>query len=452
MKLLIIFILGILSFIYANTDDKSNTNVSDDINNNQYEHEENIFENLNNQPQQEEQPYQQEENEINDDEDNTQSSSISMLQEQVISSLNNVYGHIGFFGKSNVLNKNIHERYGVFSASAGLKYNFYNKVDINLGIYGMTSIYNGSNKYTNSKFIVNNAFLKYKDEYVDSMLFELKAGRYKGDRDWIKHYVQGVSVDANYSWISVWVDWVNDQALATREYLHDFNIFDERYNKEWLIATGFDVKLFGVNISPYYYLLNNNFWSGGGKLQADFSFNDNWQTNTTLQYAYLKSNTNGIYGQDSTNIGKKKSSILWIDEAITYRNNVFKTIFGLGYINIWGAAFELAKVGNMSRFETNNTNEIKIIEPGDLYNDSNSTNMFNAKTSTIYGFAGFKIDKFSTRILGRYSSGDGISQQLYSLGGRYNVIEGLYIGGIAAYMTQNRENRSFAKGYIEFSI
>lgn len=376
--------------------------------------------------------------------------------------IDNVYGHIGFFGKSNALNKDYKDdNYTVFSGSVGLKYLFDNdissKISLNLGIYIMTDLYKNtsSNKYVESKFVTHNAFLRIKDAF-----YELKMGRYKANRDWIKHYVQGVSINATYSWFNFWGEWVGDQAYVTRESLSDFNIFRNNYNKEWLIATGIDTDFYGVNISPYYYFLNKNFWTAGIKLGFKTDIADGWGSKTFIHYAYLESKTSGKYGHtNNTPIKNGTSSIIWLDQEINYRLNKngvnSNLLFGLGFIKILDDEFELAKIGNVSRFETGDYRSYSVIETGGLNNGYNSSNAFYGNTTTIYGFAGFRVNDISVMLLGRDSRGNKnmqIKQQAYSIGGKYKIINGFYIGGLAAYMTENDKNKSFMKAYLEFII
>lgn len=378
---------------------------------------------------------------------NKQSSYIENKNKQSL--IDNVYGHMGFFGKTNSLNKNYkNDNYAVFSGSVGLKYTFdfdneiKSNIQLNIGLYIMTELYknNNPNKYVENKFLTNNAFLKVSDTF-----YEIKAGRYKANRDWINHYVQGLSIDANYSWLRFWGDWVDDQAYVNREMLSEFDIFQKNYKSEWLIGTGINTTFYGINISPYYYLLNKNFWASGVKLGFETNINDNWDTKTSINYAYLKSKMN-----------KNNSNILWIDQEIDYKidtNNLSTNVlFGLGLIKIWGYEFELAKIGNRSRFETSEYRSYSVIETGGINNGLNSTNMFYDNTITIYGFAGFRINNISMMVLGRDSRNMTINQESYSIGGKYKIINGFYAGGLVSYMTENNKNKSFAKLYLEFII
>ena len=45
-----------------------------------------------------------------------------------------------------------------------------------------------------------------------------------------------------------------------------------------------------------------------------------------------------------------------------------------------------------------------------------------------------------------------LNQHQYSLGARWRIVEGLYVGGVGAFMMENNVNKSYAKGYIEFRI
>ena len=374
--------------------------------------------------------------------------------------IDNVYGHVGFFGKSNALNKNYRDdNYAIFSGSVGLKYMFDNeirsKIFLNLGIYVMADLYknNLSNNYVESKFVTHNAFLRIKDEF-----YELKMGRYKANRDWIKHYVQGVSVNATYSWFNFWGEWVDDQAYINREYLNDYNIFQKHYNGEWLLATGIDTNFYGINISPYYYFLNKNFWASGVKLGFKTDITNEWGSKTFIHYTYLESKVNGIYGYNN-NISPRddgKSSIVWIDQEINYKFNKNEMnanlLFGLGFMRILNDEFTLARIGNISRFETSDYRSYGVIETGNFNNGYNSANIFYRDTTTIYGFVGLRVNDFSMMMLGRDSYNTEIKQQSYSIGGKYKIINGFYAGGLASYMTENNKNKSFIKAYLEFVI
>ena len=277
--------------------------------------------------------------------------------------LENVYGHIGFFGKSNILNKSVGGSYGVFSASVGLQYDFQKAVFLDLGIYGLSPIVGGKmqNKYalndalTHSYFVPNRASVKYvaKDEFQNEV-FDITAGRFQAKRDWIRNFVQGVSVNTNYEWFKLWLDWVDEQAIAHREYLSDFNIFKNRYDGRWLIATGLGASVFGVDVLPYYYFLCANLWAVGGKLGLDIDFaNKKWRSVTTAHYVYAKNKRD--FRANALDSGSNESQILWLEEVFRWRSNNKIVSFGLGYARIFGAAFEIANLGNISRFESYNT-------------------------------------------------------------------------------------------------
>lgn len=393
--------------------------------------------------------------------------------EEVPLLLENVYGHIGFFGKSNILNKSVGGSYGVFSASVGLQYDFQKAVFLDLGIYGLSPIVGGKmqNKYalndalTHSYFVPNRASVKYvaKDEFQNEV-FDITAGRFQAKRDWIRNFVQGVSVNTNYEWFKLWLDWVDEQAITHREYLSDFNIFKNRYDGRWLIATGLGASVFGVDVLPYYYFLCANLWAVGGKLGLDIDFaNKKWRSVTTAHYVYAKNKRD--FRANALDSGSNESQILWLEEVFRWRSNNKIVSFGLGYARIFGAAFELANLGNISRFESYNTQGYGIMGAGGIDNGGNSSNMFFADTQSFYGFVGFKIDDFSIMFLGRNSQGKNsfvdlsalqnatkLNQHQYSLGARWRIVEGLYVGGVGAFMLENSTNKSYAKGYIEFRI
>lgn len=367
--------------------------------------------------------------------------------------LNSFYGHAGFFGKTNILGKN-KDSYGVFSASIGLTYNVQDMLFFNIGIYGMTPFMeypNGITRdYVSSKFNTNNAYVKY----ITEGFFSVTVGRYHEERDWLKHYVQGAGIDIDYNWIKIWGNWVDEQAHANREHLTDFNIFKNTYNKQWLGAAGINLNMFGIDLEPYYYYMNNYFWSAGGKIGADIDIGKEWNSKTIVHYAYLDSKVD-VSPDSHSNVNLQQadtSSLFWFEEAIKYQKNEDSVIFGAGFIKVWKSYFKLANLGNMSRFETHSDKDYDVIEPGGLDNGTNTSNMFNANTRTIYGFVGFKIKDFSMMILGRNSKGNGIIQDSYSLGGKWKIIDGINIGGVGVYMMENKRNMSFAKGYIEFAI
>ncbi|RAX51794.1 hypothetical protein CCY99_08315 [Helicobacter sp. 16-1353] len=370
--------------------------------------------------------------------------------------LNSFYGHVGIFGKTNMLGKE-NDSYGVFSASMGLTYNVQDMLYFGLGIYGMTpfmeypSQTHNAKNYVHSKFITNNAYAKY----IAEGFFSITGGRYHEDRDWLRHYVQGIGIDINYNWISVWGNWVDEQAHANREHVHDFDVYKTTYNKQWLAAGGINVNLFGIEIEPQYYYLNNIFWSVGGKIALDIDISENWNSTTTLHYVSLHAKTDHVMHAHGDHAHEKdlgNSSIFWAEEALKYSLYNSSILFGAGFTKVWKSYFELANIGNTSRFETHSHTGYDVIEPGGIENGKNTTNMFDANTRTIYGFVGFEIDKFSLMFLGRNSKSKEERQDQYSLGAKWNIIEGVYIGGVGVYMMENKRNMSFAKGYIEFAI
>lgn len=378
--------------------------------------------------------------------------------------LENVYGHIGFFGKTNLLNKAVGGSYGVFSGSIGLQYDFKKSVFLDVGVYGITSIVGGSlaNKvFVNpaiptSTFIANRASVKYiaKNEFQDE-IFDITAGRFQARRDWIRNYIQGVSVNANYEWFKLWLDWADEQAIVSREILSDFSVFKHRYNNKWLLSAGLGASIFGVDVLPYYYFFSGNLWAVGGKINAEVDFaSKKWKSITTLHYVY--ENNKRDFGRQNKG---KDSQILWVEEVFRWRSNDKIASFGLGYIKVFGSTFELASVGNMSRFESYNTQGYGIMGIGGIDNGGNSSNMFFSQTQSFYGFVGFKIDDFSMMFLGRNSQGkndiespENLNQHQYALSARYRIIDGLYMGGAVAFMMENKINKSYAKGYIEFKI
>lgn len=364
-------------------------------------------------------------------------------------------GHIGAFNKTNL--GKTKDNYNAFSASIGLTYNIQEILFFGLGVYGMTPLYeypkyNAINNYIEKKFITNTAYVKY----VTEGFFSISAGRYHEDRDWLRHYVQGVGIDMQYSGLKVWANWVNEQAHANREHITDFDIYKNTYNGEFLWAGGLVLEIPYFTIEPYYYAMNNYFWSVGGKLESQLTNNDGWGYHTILHYAYLNDKTKNISSDhphdhlhsDLTG----DSSIAWLDQEIKYGFKNGSLLFGGGYVQVWKSYFELANIGNMSRFDTHNHQEYDVIEPGGTDNGINVSNMFNANTRTFYGFIGTEIKDVALMLLGRNSTGSGITQNAYSLGFRWNIMLGVSIGGVGAYMTENKRNLSFLKGYVEFKI
>lgn len=403
-------------------------------------------------------------NQISNDNYNSTDTFVKNPSNEVPSLLENIYGHIGFFGKSNVLNHSVGGSYGIATGSVGLTYNFKRIVFVDIGIYGVGKLSGHYNEnilqnpnIKHSDFVTHRANIKYvATDSSYNELFDITLGRFQENRDWIKNYAQGMKLNVNYGWLKVWLDWLDDQAYVNREYVTDFDIFKQAYNNQWLIAGGLGLSAFGIDMLPYYYYLNDNFWAAGGKLENNIKFASKaWSNRGVLHYAYLNNKREFMVNED------KKSQILWIEEMFKYRNTNKSVSFGAGYVQVWGSYFELANIGNMSRFETYNNQDYGIMSPGGIDDSPNSTNMFFANTRTIYGFVGFRIGDFAMMLLGRNSVGDSsyllapigkIRQDQYSLGGRYKIVDGLYIGGIATFMMENRVNKSYAKGYLEFRI
>lgn len=352
-----------------------------------------------------------------------------------------LYMHLGFFSKSSALGKN-EDNYGVFNASLGLGRSVQDILHFGLGVYAMSQAFakpkNGHYDYVASKFIVNNLYAKYDA----GSFFMLTAGRFHEERDWLRHYVQGISVDINYEFFNLWTNWTNDQAHANMEHLTDFTLFRENYNKAHLLAAGLGASLFGAEVEPYYYFLSGQFWSLGGKIALNLDLNKRWNSKTTLHFAHL----------DASARRAEKSKILWLEEAVKYRKDEAFVIFGAGFIKVWDGDFRLASLGNASRFEAHSHSELRVIEPGGLENGSQSTNMFERKAQSAYGFAGFSLKNVSLMLLGRGSKSALKTQDAYSLGLKLKVIEGIHIGGVGVFMLENKRNISYAKAYVEFGI
>ncbi|MGX2981571.1 outer membrane family protein [Helicobacter sp. 23-1045] len=381
--------------------------------------------------------------------------------DEIPSLIENVYGHIGFFGKTSA-NQSVGEHFLNFSGSAGLRYDFKEMVFLDLGVFGLVDLV-GTRKIRtyalpNSNFVLHRANVKYiaKDEFQNEV-FDITAGRFQIRRDWIRNFAQGVSVNANYEWFSVWMDWVDEMARAFREQMSDFNIFKTRYDDRWLIATGLGASVVGVNVAPYYYYFHNNLWAAGGKINYDINFADKkWQSVSNAHFAYAKNKRDF----DATS-NRNESQMLWLEQVFRWRGEDKRVSFGVGYVRIFGGAFELANVGNSSRFEDYNTQGYGIIGAGGIANGGNSSNMFFAETQSFYGFVGFRIDNWTMMFLGRNSQGKNsydllndstINQHQYALGARWRIVEGLYFGGVGAYMMENKVNKSYFKGYLEFRI
>lgn len=401
--------------------------------------------------------------------------SAKIHDDEVPSLLENVYGHIGFFGKTNA-NKSVKEHFLLFSGSVGLVYDFKEMVFLDIGIYGASNFIGVKPRATRAKsnFIAHRANLKYiaRDEFQNEV-FAISAGRFQARRDWIRNFVQGVSVNVNYEWFGLWLDWVDEQAHAYREYVSDFDTFKKRYNNHWLIATGLGaVRLFGVDVQPYYYHLHKNLWALGSKLGLDIDFaNKKWRSVSTAHYVYARNKRDfGAFGgfDDVGGIAGNSgdsSQILLLEQVFRWRVKDKAVSIGVGYVRVFGASFELANVGNMSRFEGYNTQGYGIMGAGGIDNGGNASNMFFADTQSFYGFVGFKISDFSMSFLGRNSQGKNsfsdlsiaqnatsLNQHQYSLSARWRIIEGLYVGGVGAFLLENKVNKSYAKGFVEFRI
>ena len=358
--------------------------------------------------------------------------------------------HIGIFNKTNIGEKR--DNYNAFNASLKLTYSLQNTLFFGLGIHVVTPLYEypkyiAINNYIDTRFLANTAYIKYA---VDNF-FNITAGRYQENKDWLKHYVQGIGINVEYNLFEVWANFVDEQARANREHLSNFNTYKNAYNNEFLWAAGLNLNIPYITIAPYYYAMNKVFWSVGGKLESKFAPKEGFGYTTILHYVYLNSKTNNLFKNSSL----KDSSIAWLDQEINYSFKNGSLLFGAGYMQVWKSYFELANIGNMSRFETHSNQAYDVIEPGGIDNGVNTSNMFNANTKTFYGFIGTEIDKVALMALFRKSKGN-VTQHSYSLGFKWNVTLGVNIGGVGVYMTENirnqRINLSFLKGYIEFRI
>ena len=204
----------------------------------------------------------------------------------------------------------------------------------------------------------------------------------------------------------------------------------------------------------------------GGKAILSFGGVDGWHSTTLLHYAYLHSTFahHSHHEHDHSHddghghtIGERGDTyLIWLEQGIAYGNLLE---FGAGYQKVGNHFFEIADMGSTSRFEAHNHahNGFGVIQPGGRHSGSQTTNMYEERTSTIYGFLDIGFSKGAIEILGRDSRNAHRIQSAYSLGVRYAATLDVELGAIGVYMLERLEhqsaiNRSFGKAYVQYSF
>lgn len=385
------------------------------------------------------------------------------------------HANVGLFGKSSAfasLRDNARrDSYSMLYATMLMKAQAFETIDFGLGIsafvpFSMDTTFGGSRyNYIESRFTTSTAYVGYEKKF-ENLSFGIKAGRFEDEFDWVGHSLQGAYGYIQNPYFKLYGLWVDEQAHITREFATDFNFYRHLYDGKNLFAGGFNLTLPFVEIAPFAYHMQEFFDVFGGKVILSFGGVDGWQSTTFLHYAYLNStfahNSHHDHdhshddGHGHTTGERGDTFLIWAEQAIAYRDLLE---FGAGYQKVGNHFFEIANMGSISRFEAHNHahNGFGVIQPGGMHSGSQTTNMYEEHTSSIYGFVDVNFGKGAVEILGRDSRSVSKIQSAYSLGVRYAATLDVEIGAIGVYMLERLEhqstiNRSFGKAYVQYSF
>lgn len=387
------------------------------------------------------------------------------------------HADVGIFGKSSAFasayNNARRDSYSMLYTHMLMKAQAYDMLDFGLGVvafapFNMDTNFGGTHyEYIGSKFVTNNAYVALEKKF-ENLSFGIKAGRFEDEFDWVGHSLQGAYGYIQNPYVKLYGLWVDEQAHITREFSTDFNFYQHMYDNKNLFVGGLNFTLPFIELAPFVYHMQEFFDVFGGKVILSFGGIDSWHTSTLLHYAYLNSTYSHAAHQDHDHIhddghghtiGERGDTFLvWLEQAIAYKNFLE---FGAGYQKVGNHFFELANMGSVSRFEAHNHshNGFGVIQPGGMHSGSQTTNMYEDHTNTIYGFIDIGFSKGAIEILGRDSRSTHRTQSAYSLGVRYSATLDLELGLIGVYMLENQKeeqtgtiNRSFGKAYLQYSF
>ena len=352
-----------------------------------------------------------------------------------------------------------------------MKAQAFESLDFGLGIsafvpFGMDTTFGGTRyEYIESKFITNTAYVGYEKKF-ENLSLGIKTGRFEDEFDWVGHSLQGAHAYIQIPYAKLYGLWIDEQAHITREFATDFDFYRRLYDGKNLFAGGLELTLPFVQLSPFAYHMQEFFDVFGGKAILSFGGVDGWHSTTLLHYAYLHSTFahHSHHEHDHSHddghghtIGERGDTyLIWLEQGIAYGNLLE---FGAGYQKVGNHFFEIANMGSTSRFEAHNHahNGFGVIQPGGMHSGSQSTNMYEERASTIYGFVDIGFSKGAIEILGRDSRSAHRIQSAYSLGVRYAATLDVELGAIGVYMLERLEhqsaiNRSFGKAYVQYSF
>ncbi|WP_394995635.1 outer membrane family protein [uncultured Helicobacter sp.] len=383
--------------------------------------------------------------------------------------------HIGLFGKSSALASSRdnarRDSYSMLYTTMLMKAQAFESLDFGLGIsafvpFGMDTTFGGTRyEYIESKFITNTAYVGYEKKF-ENLSLGIKTGRFEDEFDWVGHSLQGAHAYIQIPYAKLYGLWIDEQAHITREFATDFDFYRHLYDGKNLFAGGLELTLPFVQLSPFAYHMQEFFDVFGGKAILSFGGVDGWHSTTLLHYAYLHSTFahHSHHEHDHSHddghghtIGERGDTyLIWLEQGIAYGNLLE---FGAGYQKVGNHFFEIANMGSTSRFEAHNHahNGFGVIQPGGMHSGSQSTNMYEERASTIYGFVDIGFSKGAIEILGRDSRSAHRIQSAYSLGVRYAATLDVELGAIGVYMLERLEhqsaiNRSFGKAYVQYSF
>lgn len=425
-----------------------------------------------------------------------------------ISDFASLSARVGIFGKSSALASkdmsanhdnyvNLYSTILLHSTPFAHSNNALDGLVAGAGVVAYAPFYNdkaNSHTYISSNFVANNAYLGYIKDF-SPLGVEILAGRFDRSVEWVWHSMQGIFARLsiplganNLHSVQIYGIWVDEQAHIMREMSTDFNFYKQLYNKENLYVGGINLSFAlaqnaRLHFEPYVYYLNNYFGVYGSKIVLDIGFGGGnnsggtqWRSKTLAHSAFLYSNyarihagdnmmehnmMSGSHSSHSINTSNRGDTyFVLIEQEFDYKDFVY---FGAGFQRIGGNVFEIANLGNNSRFEAHDGGGFGVIRPGAIHSGSNITNAFDALTNTYYGFVGAQFgqkNQFALEAMGRDSRSATKAQSAFSLGLKYAFDYGFEIGGIGVFMLDEHQhgqkqmklNRSFGKAYIQWSF
>lgn len=334
------------------------------------------------------------------------------------------WGHTGITAQWN-LDKQTKDSYAGVSASVGFDVLFDSGITFGLGGWVAYPIYEQMQTSLKKPYrqigVISDAYFAYNDS-----MFQVALGRYDTNNikyEWFSGHNEGISASVKaLDFMRIWGLYSYEQAFSFRKInretygqmnalwnykRHNSNI--DNHRNEHLVALGIDFSIENIfRITPYTYLVTNNFISTGFNSDLFFGNINSLYSNTSFKYTFLDE----LAGKNLD------GHLIWIDQEFGY--DWFK--LGGGYYKTYANGVQrLTYYGDKSRFYGS------VIAPSE-YNASGK--YFDKNQSSWYVFINARHEKFKIDLL-------------YA-GGSYNEISAL--ASIILF-----EHLEFGGGYVNLS-